>query len=232
MLVRCLEECKPDWINLPGTAMRSWVNEDIILTDSGHHFGYIASGTANLCTPIGKFPVPIGCYFSIAGECLLTGIGTGLLVTHFGYRGLFSIGGPIEGVGRLRYIDGCSDSVLVSPPRVGDPCLNMLYVPPHIDQTPHTHPSLRIGIIVSGQGCCKTPMGNEDMRPGDVFMLPKDLVHSFHTSSEPMRIVVYHPDSDCGPSDDVHPMVTRTLVDSKPASEIPSIRTTYIHSGI
>ena len=67
------------------------------------------------------------------------------------------------------------------------------------------------------------------MNPGGVFVLTTDLVHSFHTGAEDMRIVVYHPDSDCGPSDDAHPMVNRTLVNGIPANQIFEIRTSPSH---
>ena len=36
-------------------------------------------------------------------------------------------GGPVEPKGRLRYIDGCSDTVLASPPRLGDP-LSLIHI--------------------------------------------------------------------------------------------------------
>ena len=60
------------------------------------------------------------------------------------YRAFFTIGGEIEDKGRLRYIDGCTDSLLIPPVKKGDPCLNHLHFPKNITQTPHTHPSHRI----------------------------------------------------------------------------------------
>jgi hypothetical protein len=47
----------------------------------------------------------------------------------------FALGGPCEAFGRLRYIDGCSDSLLVGPAVRGDPCLNHLHFPPGVSQT-------------------------------------------------------------------------------------------------
>ena len=70
----------------------------------------------------------------------------GLVISCPGYTGLFHLGGPLEREGRLRYIDGCSDTLLVSPPRRGDPCLNHLHGPPGTRQSPHTHPSARVGV--------------------------------------------------------------------------------------
>jgi len=69
-------------------------------------------------------------------------------------------GGPLEATGRLRYVDGCSDTLLVCPPRLGEPCLNHLHIPPHTQQSEHFHPSLRIGVIARGAGVCHTGVPN------------------------------------------------------------------------
>ena len=47
----------------------------------------------------------------------------------------FQVGGPIEAMGRLRYIDGCTDSLLIPPWRRGEACLNHLHIPPGVEQT-------------------------------------------------------------------------------------------------
>lgn len=62
------------------------------------------------------------------------------------------VGGPIEDRGRLRYIDGCTDTLLIPPWRRGEACLNLLHLPPGIEQTMHTHPSDRAGMTVRGAG--------------------------------------------------------------------------------
>ncbi|MBL7998327.1 MAG: cupin domain-containing protein, partial [Candidatus Kapabacteria bacterium] len=82
--------------------------------------------------------------------------GKGIAIERLGYSGQFMLGGPIEQKGRLKYIDGCTDSLLIPPVKYGDPCLNALYFPAGIDQTAHTHPSMRVGMIVSGKGECVT----------------------------------------------------------------------------
>ena len=109
------------------------------------------------------------------------GPGAGMLITRHGYRGIFQLGGPVEERGRLRYIDGCTDSLLVAPVMRGDPCLNLLHVPPHTDQTPHTHPSFRIGVVVRGMGACRTPQETVPLTPGTIFVIAAGGLHSFHT---------------------------------------------------
>jgi hypothetical protein len=52
--------------------------------------------------------------------------------------GPFQVAGPVEEHGRVRYIDGCTDSLLNAPQLRGEPCLNHLHFPRGIDQTLHT----------------------------------------------------------------------------------------------
>ncbi len=100
----------------------------------------------------------------------------------------------------------------------GDPCLNLLHIPPHTNQTAHTHPSLRTGMVVSGGGLCRTPRQDVLLTPGLVFVIPPNQLHSFHTQDRSLRIIAWHPDSAFGPTHAHHPMVNRTLVDGRPVN--------------
>jgi hypothetical protein len=165
-----------------------------------------------------------GMFASIPFGFRVTG-GIGIVVQRHGFVGVFSMGGPIEKVGRLRYIDGCTDSLLIGPPKLGDPCLNHLHFPPGIDQTAHTHPSCRVGIIHRGKGECETPERRISLVAGTIFAMTPESVHKFRTFDESMDVIAYHPDSDTGPTDDDHPMLNRTIVDGVPAHLIQEIRT-------
>ena len=139
------------------------------------------------------------------------------MITTAGHRGFFVVGGPVEPSGRLRYIDGCTDSVLVAPIRRGDPCLNLLHLPAGTLQTNHVHPSVRVGLVVRGHGRCVlsggVAEGVETLAPGTVFLLAPDTVHRFETDAdEALLLMAWHPDSDTGPTDDDHPMLNRTFV--------------------
>lgn len=150
-------------------------------------------------------------------------------------------GGPIEREGRLKYIDGCTDSLLLSPVKLGDPCLNHLHFPAGIDQTQHTHPSHRIGIVADGYGECITPFGNLPLTKGMIFVIKEwdgetyDTgldgktypigIHAFKTFDKNMDVIAFHPDSDFGSTDDDHPMINRTIVDGVSANQIDDIRT-------
>ena len=152
-----------------------------------------------------------GMYASIPGSAVVQS-GRGIVTSRHSYDGFFQIGGPVEEFGRLRYIDGCTDSLLIPPVILGDPCLNLLHIPPHTEQTRHTHPSFRTGLIISGSGECVTPDGRHPLTPGLAFLIPTDAAHSFHTTEQALRVIAFHPDSDFGPTHEVHPMVNRTIV--------------------
>ena len=49
--------------------------------------------------------------------------------------------------------------------------------------------------------------------------------HSFDTKDKSMDVIAFHPDSDFGATDVVHPMINRTIVDGVSASAIDKIRT-------
>ena len=193
------------------TTATCWSGAEFQCEPGRTYFGFTPSGHAVLQATCGEFPLAAGMYFCAQGEARIRG-GQGLVVTKDGFEGFFHLGGPIESRGRLGYIDGCTDSLLIPPVRRGDPCLNLLHVPPRVSQTVHTHPSGRIGLIVSGEGRCETETGAETLRPGSVFLIPAGVRHSFHTGDDQLLIVAYHPDSDFGPTDEDHPMINRTLV--------------------
>lgn len=210
----------------PGV-VHGWSERPLELMNDATHFGLAVEGGARVETHGRVYELSEHQYFAVPGQCRIVG-GRGLVCSRLGCSGFFCVGGPAEQNGRLRYIDGCSDSLLISPVVKGDPCLNLLRIPQGIDQTEHTHPSDRIGAIISGHGICRTREGIVDLRAGCFFVLPADCLHSFHTPNDELRIVVYHPDSDFGPSDDDHPMLNRTIVDGTSAARLDKIRTQSI----
>lgn len=208
--------------------------------DEATALGYVTSGMAWLTpdTPAhqsagASFPLVAGTYFSVPSGFTVAG-GAGVVVMRLGYRGMFQVGGPIEAAGRLRYIDGCTDSLLIPPVLKGDACLNHLHFPPGISQTRHTHPSIRLGVVARGRGRCVVPANDDGsgedvsipLQPGLLFLILPGGHHSFFTDEEGMDVIAYHPDSDVGPEHERHPMITRTIVGGTPASELPGIQTT------
>jgi quercetin dioxygenase-like cupin family protein len=96
----------------------------------------------------------------------------------------------------------------------------------HGDQTAHTHPSMRVGMVIEGSGTCVTPDQKYNLSPGKIFIIHEEGHHKFKTApGKHLTIVAYHPDSDFGPVDEDHPMINRTMVEGVSAREIEEIRT-------
>jgi hypothetical protein len=211
----CLYESTSD--DFP-SLLSAWQKDTLELRDDGTHFGFVHEGTAILEVPAGSFLLAKGMYFASPSSCRVGGAGQGVVITRLGYRGVFLLGGPIESQGRLRYINGCTDSLLIQPQMLGDPCLNALYFPPETSQTEHTHPSMRIGLIASGSGECTTVESTHQLFPGLPFLIRANGRHCFKTRNEEMIVIAFHPDSDFGPTHEIHPMINRTIVEGVPAS--------------
>ena len=113
--------------------------------------------------------------------------------------------------GKLSYIDGCSDSLMVYPPRLGDPTLNYLFFPTKTNQSFHTHPSIRIGCVIDGEGISHAEYV-VPLTTGTFFCLEEHELHRFVTKDKSMRVIAYHPDGDWGPTDENHTMLNRTYV--------------------
>lgn len=182
-------------------------------------YGYVVRGSAQLSTASINATVKAGTFFSSTSHLVVETDGTVVIFERHGYRGLTVIG-TLEATGRLAYIDGCSSTILVLPARLGDPVFNHLHFPTNVLQTEHIHPSIRLGVVARGQGIA-FGSGNDGkskwelpLTEGSIFYLPALQRHAFQTlrKSEPLDIISYHPDSDWGPTDQAHPMRSKTLM--------------------
>ena len=189
-------------------------DEPLAPRQKGALFGFVAAGElivndGKICWRVGR-----GEWFATRSLATLQGSddAVGFVAQRLGFCGLYARGGPLEERGRLRYIDGCSDTLLCGPPVAGDPCLNLLHFPPATDQTMHTHPSARVGMVVSGSGLCRTETGELALMPGQVFALRPYAQHAFATTEQVLNVIAWHPDSDWGPTHEAHPMLNRTWV--------------------
>lgn len=190
---------------------------------SGTYFVYIGKGHAVLNGSVYMRQGTYGCF--VDGDLKVTSNSEVMVVRHKKFTGIMQYGGPIEYKGRLKYIDGCSDTCLIQPIRKGDPCLNFLHFPEAIEQTPHTHPEVRVGYVARGRGRCVTPWGQFPLAEGLQFIIhpaTKEKIigegekkylagtHCFHTAESIMDIVSFHPSTSVGPTDEAHPMITQT----------------------
>ncbi len=207
------------------TRLHAWQGRQTLAAEGSTYYGYVFEGTTHLVTPDNEYRLHARQYFCSHQPITLNG-GRGIVVERIGYRGMNSVGGPVEAKGRLKYIDGCTDSLLIPPVKMGDPCLNALFFPESIDQTAHTHPSMRVGMVIEGRGTCVTPERTYDLVPGTIFIIHEGGQHKFKTSAHArLTVVAYHPDSDFGPVDENHPMINRTMVEGVSAAQIREIQT-------
>ncbi|PSN05698.1 acetylornithine aminotransferase [filamentous cyanobacterium CCT1] len=213
---------------------QTWQGGTMALSAPGTHVGFVYEGALTLSRGSGEdsaqrshsFELTGGMYFCLPGEGRLEGQhGRGLIITCPTYRGMFSLGGPLEPAGRLAYIDGGTSSLLIPPVLVGDPCLNAMYFPAGLVQTTHTHPSDRLGLVIAGAGIVETPDIAHPIALGDIFWISAHQQHRFCTADSSLTIVVFHPDSEGGFTHRDHPMLRRTLVDGISAAELPEIQT-------
>jgi hypothetical protein len=163
------------------------------------------------------FNLEQGQYFGLGVRDTMTAVAQGKLfiIVRLGYIVPNTIGW-VEKQGRLSYIDGCSDSLLVYPARMGDASLNLLYFPPGIEQTFHRHPSIRIGCVIAGEGFREDGDNNtvtSDLTVGMAFCLNEQERHRFKTNRSSLTVVAFHPDGDWGPTDHNHTMLNRTYLD-------------------
>ena len=195
---------------------------EFVLPDHCKHcsiYGY-SYGNSQIVIDGKSYNLEAGQYFGLTvGESMTASVTDKLFViVRLGYRVPNTIGW-VETKGRLSYIDGCSDSLLVFPARLGDSSLNLLYFPEGIDQTFHTHPSLRLGCVIDGAGFSQ--YGNngsekEDLlTPGVSFCLQEHERHRFRTEGSSMTVIAFHPDGDWGPTDHNHTMLNRTYLSNK-----------------
>jgi hypothetical protein len=225
--------------------------EGISVNDNLSYFVFVYAGEALLELPTKQKSVLVkDTYFSVHGSFNLTGEFKAVAIEvnvnageykKTNYTALTHIGGVVEKTGRLKYIDGCTDSLLIPPVKKGNPCLNHLHFPKNTTQTPHTHPTHRIGIVIRGVGECVTPFGNLPLDEGCVFVIKeydgKEVAvgidgityeagtHKFDTTFSNLDVIAFHPDSDFGPEDEFHPMINRTIVEGISANQLNEIRT-------
>ena len=190
-------------------------NEDFNSPELGTVYGFVLSGHVELPDGNKARTGQYFCYWSKDGSLFKT-VGEAVFFVRHGFKGQNTIGGPIEGSGRLCYIDSCSDSLLIYPPRMGDASLNVLYFPTGINQTYHIHPSIRFGVVASGRGIsCVQRDGKEvevALETGMMFCIEERELHRFRTDDSKMVVIAFHPDGDWGPTDHNHTMLNRTYV--------------------
>lgn len=207
--------------------VKIWQGNGCEFPANATQFGYIYAGSCLLLPQKTdqSYNLHSGMYFCLPGGGKLVGNSSGIAIALLNYQGALNVGGTIEPTGRLGYINGGTNSLLIAPVVGGDPCFNAMYFPPGVDQVLHTHPSYRVGMVVSGSGELENQKMAIALTPGMTFFIAADSLHKFRTFDSNLTVVVFHPDSDRGFTNGDNPMLKRTIVNGVSASELPDIQT-------
>jgi glyoxylate utilization-related uncharacterized protein len=205
--------------------VHTWNGGELAMDGAASHFVIVLNGHMDLDYDNKRVTMSETWYGVFPGEVQISGQGAALIISSVNYAALPLFGGPLEQDGRLRYVDGCTNSLLIAPPVCGEPCLNFLNLPAGTYQTPHTHPTIRVGMVVSGHGGCGTAENRLVFEPGSVFIIPPDALHSFQTDDEHIRIMLFHPDSVVGPTHTDQTMLNNTFVDGASAKDLTQLHT-------
>ncbi len=120
----------------------------------------------------------------------------------------------------LPYINGCSTESLLPPVRLGDPTMQLLYMPAgSSEQEEHIHSTVRVVYILDGSGICVHELGKNQkeirIKKGNVLILEKMCPHHFVTEEEPLLCSPLHIWSSVGAVEQNHPMFNGTHLLSK-----------------
>ena len=99
-------------------------------------FGFVTQGTFEITSGNQTWLVQEGNFMSLKTIFSVNPLKNNskmFAIIRYGYRGIDLVG-KVESTGRLSYIDGCTDTLLISPPRKGDACLNHLHFPKNITE--------------------------------------------------------------------------------------------------
>lgn len=214
-----------DETTLDEIEVQTWNGGALRLRPDASHFITILDGEMIIDNDGIKATLKDYCYGTFPGDAELSGNGNAIIVSSINYKSMALFGGPLETDGRLNYVDGCTNSLLLAPPVKGEPCLNFLNLPSGTHQTPHTHPTIRVGMVVSGYGRCGTKAEPLIFEKGSVFIIPPNALHSFQTDEANIRIILFHPDSVVGPVDTDQTMLNNTFVEGVSAKDLTKLHT-------
>jgi len=117
----------------------------------------------------------------------------------------------------LPYVNGCSTRQIFPAERLGDPTLQMLYIPPFTsEQVHHIHSTARIVYCLEGVGYSIVGMrGNSiktELKAGMTIILEEMVPHHFETEMEGLKVIPLHIFSSIGNLEFNHPMFNGTHI--------------------
>lgn len=121
----------------------------------------------------------------------------------------------IGGATHLPYINGCSTKQIFPPIRLGDPTLQMLYMPAFTsEQAHHVHSTVRAVYVLSGRGKSVVGMKNNKkthlLEEGMTVIFQGMCPHHFETEDSDLTVLPLHIYSSVGLQEHNHPMSNGT----------------------
>ena len=97
-------------------------------------------------------------------------------------------------------MDGGTNSTAIEPARKGLPVVNYVHFPEGMNQTLHTHPSQRIGLVLTGTGSIELNGHNYfSYTKKSAFWMDRNELHNFMCNSgDDVTLFVFAPDSGMG----------------------------------
>jgi len=117
----------------------------------------------------------------------------------------------------LPYVNGCSTRQIFPPERLGDPTMQMLYIPPFTsEQAHHIHSTARVVYCLEGSGYSivgmKDNMIKTELKAGMVIILEEMSPHHFETKESSLKVIPLHIYSSIGNLEFNHPMFNGTHI--------------------
>lgn len=114
----------------------------------------------------------------------------------------------------LPYVNGCSSFQIFPASRVGDPTMQLLYIPKGShEQEHHIHSTTRVVYVASGSGYSMGGINGDEKRKlekGDVLVFDRMTAHHFEAPDEALLVVPLHVFSSTGTAEFNHPMFNGT----------------------
>lgn len=117
----------------------------------------------------------------------------------------------------LPYVNGCSTRQIFPPERLGDPTLQLLYIPPFSsEQAHHIHSTARVVYCLEGEGESVVGLNGHTIRrkleAGMVIVLEEMSPHHFETKEKGLKVIPLHIYSSIGNMEFNHPMFNGTHI--------------------
>lgn len=210
--------------SMPYSVRRFYDGEASFLTN-GHRSGVLGYVDQETQIRVGNVRLFLtgGMYFRAPSVEVVHG--AGILMQKTGFDAQTLIGGPDDGRGRLRWINGVRYSLLVPPMKSGDPCLELISFPRNHFGSLITFAFPFIAVVRDGEGEIQTEDRNYRVEWGNQISIPPNYPHRYVTTPRaPLQLVVFQTVTGESFDDGRNPLVEATIYKGQSAQDVDEIR--------